>query len=185
MRPSASSAWAQARPQTPRIRFPIAVYSHRGGPLEGFEENTLPAFRNSARLGVDLLELDVQMTRDGQVVVFHDRYGSGGGGRRAGDTEGGDRWQPSVLLPEIRECDDNNNWGCGSQCHGYPPLSVRPHASVPHPVSFSCRPAIESSAGYLGQLIEAGGWPTCSTTSCPPSGPAQVNGGGECREPRT
>ena len=42
------------QPQTPKIRFPIAVYSHRGGPMEppGFVENTLPAFRNSARLKV-------------------------------------------------------------------------------------------------------------------------------------
>lgn len=69
---------AAMKPQTPRISFPIAVYSHRGGSLEprssgGFYvENTLPAFLNSARLGVDLLELDVQLTADGQVVVFHD-----------------------------------------------------------------------------------------------------------------
>lgn len=83
-----ASAWAQARPQTPLIRFPIAVYSHRGGPLEGFEENTLPAFRNSARLGVDLLELDVQMTHDGQVVVFHDRCSSLGGGLQLEGTDG-------------------------------------------------------------------------------------------------
>lgn len=60
------------KPQTPRISFPIAVYSHRGGSLEprptgGFYvENTLPAFLNSARIGVDLLELDVQLTADGR-----------------------------------------------------------------------------------------------------------------------
>ena len=34
----------------------------------------MPAFRNSARLGVHLLELDVQLTRDMRVVIFHDRY---------------------------------------------------------------------------------------------------------------
>lgn len=31
-----------------------------------------PAFRHSAKLGVDLLEMDVQLTRDGHVVVCHD-----------------------------------------------------------------------------------------------------------------
>ena len=36
-------------------------------------ENTMPAFRNSAALRVDLLELDVQLTKNQQVVVFHDR----------------------------------------------------------------------------------------------------------------
>ena len=46
--------------------------SHRGGNRR-FVENTLPAFRHSAKLGADLLECDVQETRDGQVVIFHDQ----------------------------------------------------------------------------------------------------------------
>ncbi|KAI9357248.1 PLC-like phosphodiesterase, partial [Zopfochytrium polystomum] len=54
------------------LRFPHALMSHRGGSLE-LIENTLPAFRRSANvLKVDLLELDVQMTKDGQIVIFHD-----------------------------------------------------------------------------------------------------------------
>ena len=36
------------------------------------QENTMPAFANAARIGADVLELDVQMSRDGEVVVFHD-----------------------------------------------------------------------------------------------------------------
>jgi len=35
-------------------------------------ENTIDAFRNSASLGADMLELDVWMTSDGVVVVSHD-----------------------------------------------------------------------------------------------------------------
>lgn len=65
--------------QTPPITFPIFVYAHRGGNLERsavsgerYIENTLPAFRNALRVGADLLELDVQITRDAKVVVFHD-----------------------------------------------------------------------------------------------------------------
>ncbi|KAJ3115620.1 Lysophospholipase D gdpd1 [Phlyctochytrium bullatum] len=55
-----------------KIQFPHALMSHRGGSLE-FVENTLPGFRYSANvLKVDLLELDVYMTKDKQVVVFHD-----------------------------------------------------------------------------------------------------------------
>eukprot|EP00842_Homolaphlyctis_polyrhiza_P000520 jgi/Hompol1/1469/HPOL_000345-RA len=46
--------------------------SHRGGSLEHVE-NTLPGFRFSAQvLKADLLEMDVQLTRDGHVVIFHD-----------------------------------------------------------------------------------------------------------------
>lgn len=46
--------------------------SHRGGANE-FIENTLSGFRNSVRSGYHLLELDVQETLDGEIVIFHDR----------------------------------------------------------------------------------------------------------------
>jgi len=35
-------------------------------------ENTFPAFDNAVRLGVDLLEFDMQMTADDQLVITHD-----------------------------------------------------------------------------------------------------------------
>ena len=60
-----------ARPaQTPRVTFPLLVYSHRGGALEQptaaaaatvVVENSIQAFANSAALGVDVLEMDVQV----------------------------------------------------------------------------------------------------------------------------
>jgi glycerophosphoryl diester phosphodiesterase len=45
--------------------------AHRGGSHLA-PENTLAAFRNALTLPVDMLELDVQMSRDGYAVVFHD-----------------------------------------------------------------------------------------------------------------
>jgi len=45
--------------------------AHRGG-AGLFPENTLTAFRNAVALGCDGAELDVQLSRDGGVVVFHD-----------------------------------------------------------------------------------------------------------------
>ncbi|KAL2920133.1 Lysophospholipase D gdpd1 [Polyrhizophydium stewartii] len=54
------------------LPFRHALMSHRGGSLEHVE-NTMPGFRFSANeLKADLLELDVQLTKDGQVVIFHD-----------------------------------------------------------------------------------------------------------------
>ena len=47
------------------------VIAHRGASAEA-PENTLAAFRRALALGVDGLELDVQVTRDGVPVVFHD-----------------------------------------------------------------------------------------------------------------
>src|SRR5688572_24541331 len=47
------------------------VQGHRGA--RGLApENTLPAFERALALGVDTLELDVGVTRDGVVVVGHD-----------------------------------------------------------------------------------------------------------------
>jgi glycerophosphoryl diester phosphodiesterase len=45
--------------------------AHRGGALL-WPENSLLAFRNALALGADYLELDVHLSRDGEVVVIHD-----------------------------------------------------------------------------------------------------------------
>lgn len=47
------------------------VIAHRGG-TTGTPENTLAAFENAIALGADWLEMDVQRTRDGTLVVIHD-----------------------------------------------------------------------------------------------------------------
>ncbi|MBQ6595080.1 MAG: glycerophosphoryl diester phosphodiesterase membrane domain-containing protein [Clostridia bacterium] len=49
----------------------VAVISHRGY-TETSDENTLGAFRSALELGVDYVELDVQLTSDGAVIVNHD-----------------------------------------------------------------------------------------------------------------
>jgi glycerophosphoryl diester phosphodiesterase len=47
------------------------VIAHRGASWE-VTENTLPAFERAIELGADYAELDVQMSSDGEPVVFHD-----------------------------------------------------------------------------------------------------------------
>ena len=47
------------------------VIAHRGA-SGTCPENTLVAFMRAAALGAHMIELDVQLTRDGQVVVIHD-----------------------------------------------------------------------------------------------------------------
>ncbi|WBB81687.1 glycerophosphodiester phosphodiesterase family protein [Micromonospora sp. WMMD882] len=60
---------AQARPRPDRA---FDVQAHRGG-LGLRVESTLASFGNALQLGVTTLELDVQITEDGQAVVTHDR----------------------------------------------------------------------------------------------------------------
>lgn len=45
--------------------------AHRGGSALA-PENTLAAFRHALKLPITALELDVQMSRDGHLIVFHD-----------------------------------------------------------------------------------------------------------------
>jgi glycerophosphoryl diester phosphodiesterase len=47
------------------------LFAHRGASFEA-KENTMAAFSLAVRLGADVLELDVQLSQDGEVVVLHD-----------------------------------------------------------------------------------------------------------------
>lgn len=47
------------------------IFAHRGFRAM-YPENTLLSFKKAFELGVDGIELDVHMTRDGEIVVIHD-----------------------------------------------------------------------------------------------------------------
>lgn len=51
---------------------PFDLEAHRGGRALR-PENTLPSFANALSMGVDTLELDMGVTRDGVVIVSHER----------------------------------------------------------------------------------------------------------------
>ncbi|MCI3924701.1 glycerophosphodiester phosphodiesterase [Paenibacillus sp. TRM 82003] len=50
---------------------PLVVAAHRGFKAE-YPENTLLAFKEAMALGVDMIEFDLRLTRDGELVVIHD-----------------------------------------------------------------------------------------------------------------
>ena len=51
----------------------VYVAAHRGF-SEKYPENTMPAFRAAIELGVDQIETDVRITKDGELVLIHDAY---------------------------------------------------------------------------------------------------------------
>lgn len=55
-----------------QVESALDLQAHRGG-LGLITESTLQAFANALEMGVTTLELDTQVTRDGYVVVTHDR----------------------------------------------------------------------------------------------------------------
>ena len=69
---SPGSPRPRPRPGHPYLAGSPLLIAHRGG--AGLApENTLAAFENAVhRWGADMLEMDVQSTRDGEVVVIHD-----------------------------------------------------------------------------------------------------------------
>lgn len=74
----ASLATAQDKAEAIREKFlndkdtSILVVSHRGD-WRGAPENSLQAMRNCIDMGVDMVEVDLKMTKDGQLVLMHDK----------------------------------------------------------------------------------------------------------------
>lgn len=79
----------------------IACFAHRGGAAL-WPENTLESFRGGLAAGCAWIETDVHMTRDGQIVTFHDH-------ELSRTTNGRGRvWE--LTLAELRRLDAGHNF---------------------------------------------------------------------------
>lgn len=76
------------------------IWAHRGA-SRAAPENTVPAFTAAAALGADGIELDVQRTRDGRLVVCHDE--------QIDRTSTGHGWIRDMSLAELHRHD----FSCG------------------------------------------------------------------------
>lgn len=72
----------------------VKVWAHRSASGQ-LPENTLPAFQRAVELGADGVELDIQLTKDGEMVVIHDE--------RIDRTGGGKGWVKDYTLAELKE----------------------------------------------------------------------------------
>ncbi|MBK3495493.1 glycerophosphodiester phosphodiesterase [Viridibacillus sp. YIM B01967] len=74
----------------------MKIYAHRGASGD-FPENTLISFREAARLPIYGVELDVQRTKDGVLVINHDE--------RINRTSDGEGYIRDMTFEEIRSYD--------------------------------------------------------------------------------
>jgi glycerophosphoryl diester phosphodiesterase len=108
------------------------IQGHRGG-LGLTVESTIASFSRGLELGVSTLELDVQITQDGQAVVTHDRQVTGSKCKDTGPYTPGDPEYPYVgkfintlTLDQVRQLD------CGSLPQaGFPGQTPDPGARMP------------------------------------------------------
>ncbi|MET0518450.1 MAG: glycerophosphodiester phosphodiesterase [Burkholderiaceae bacterium] len=108
------------------------LQAHRGG-LGLVVENTIASFTNALEMGVTTLELDAQITSDGQAVVSHDRKITGQKCKDTGPVSAGDPLYPYVgrfikdlTLAQVKSLD------CGSlRLSAYPNQRLVPGAKMP------------------------------------------------------
>jgi glycerophosphoryl diester phosphodiesterase len=94
------------------------VSAHRGGAAYA-PENTMVAFRNAVRLGVDELEADAQLTADGVPVIIHDDTLD-----RTTDCTGA---VSDTVLADVRTCDAAYHFSPGQP-------TTSPDDDLPHPL---------------------------------------------------
>jgi glycerophosphoryl diester phosphodiesterase len=66
-----STPTVQAAPEPPGSE--VVLVAHRGAVGQGQPENTLAAFRQAVASGAEAIEIDLRGTKDGEIVVIHDR----------------------------------------------------------------------------------------------------------------
>ena len=71
----------------------IPVAAHRGN-SKYFPENTMVSFRSAVSLDPDMLEIDIHMTKDGEIIMMHDHT--------VDRTTNGTGWRRSVRLMQAR-----------------------------------------------------------------------------------
>ena len=74
----------------------MLIYAHRGARAYA-PENTMSAFRSASILKADGIELDVQMTKDNELIICHDHT--------VNRTSNGSGWLRDLTLQELKRLD--------------------------------------------------------------------------------
>lgn len=79
------------------------IFAHRGA-ARTHPENTMIAFHEAERVGADGIELDVQLSKDGEVVVIHDE--------KLNRTTNGKGYVKDFSLKELQMLDASHSFFC-------------------------------------------------------------------------
>lgn len=115
------------------------VFAHRG--FAGtFPENTVAALEGAVRAGADAVEIDVQPTADGDVVVFHDRRLDGPEGGGLTDETGVVWEQPTETVTAAAVMNTDECVPLLSDVLGVVPEGVTVNIELKNPGSDAVRP---------------------------------------------
>jgi glycerophosphoryl diester phosphodiesterase len=82
------------------LKYPLVI-AHQGG--DGlWPGDTLFAYQNAAKLGVDVLEMDIHITKDGELILMHDET--------VDRTTDGTGEIESMTLAELKKLDAGYDW---------------------------------------------------------------------------
>lgn len=97
-----ASCQEQPTPPVPETKNPIQVAAHRAD-WRQYADNALEGIESCIRMGVDIVEIDVARTKDGHLILMHDK--------RVDRTTNGKGRVDSLTLAEIRELKLRNGLG--------------------------------------------------------------------------
>ncbi|MCY7782248.1 MULTISPECIES: glycerophosphodiester phosphodiesterase [unclassified Bacillus (in: firmicutes)] len=121
--------------------------AHRG--VSGYApENTMAAFDLAAKMNADMIELDVQLTKDRQIVVIHDD--------RVDRTTNGSGFVKDFTLEELQKLDAGSWYGPAFQGERIPTLEAvlkRYHKKIGFLIELKGHPSQVGIEEEVGQLL--------------------------------
>jgi glycerophosphoryl diester phosphodiesterase len=126
----------------------VMVAAHRGV-AAGAAENTIEAFTNAIDIGADMVEFDVRMTRDGELIAFHDARVSGiaVGALTRDDIESAAGLRPPLLTEVLRACAGRIKLDVELKEDGYVPAVMAALRAITDPGEFIVTSFLPSAVG--------------------------------------
>jgi glycerophosphoryl diester phosphodiesterase len=124
------------------------VAAHRGV-AAGAAENTIGAFTNAIAIGADMIEFDVRMTRDGELIAFHDARVNGiaVGSLTRDDIEAGTGVRPPLLTEVLSACAGRIKLDVELKEDGYVPAVMAALKAIADPAEFIVTSFLPSAVG--------------------------------------